>query len=945
MATDETSKKWWTLLWISLCILIALAVRSHNLGAQSLWWDESLSLLRAHLPLADILSNRIDLTDNHTVVATIDNHPPLYFVLLSLSVRLFGSSEFALRLLSLACGILLIPLLYVAGKRLVGDAAGCLAALMAALSPMYLWYSQEARMYMLAPLIGLLSFYALLRLIDREATGRQTWAVVYILATIAMLLTHYLTFFILAVEILIAILAGLRGSRLLRWLWPLVIVGLLAVLILIYGLSIMPPSSAQGGFTFVPLQILARDLLNSFSLGLSVNVEDVIFLDFVFLLVALSGLLASIIGRHKSPLPGALILLLYMIVPIGLTYMSSYVRPLYMNSRHLIMITPAFYLALGAGLSDMRARRGIFLGVCAVMLIGIVFSWSQYFTNPVYAKDDHRGWGDFLRANVQPGDVVVVDPPHIAELYQYYAGSDIPWLGLPVLDDANPAATEAVLDRLGTQYKNIWLAQSYTPAVGDPDRIAEKWLERVLVKTEDRSFHSYASIVRLERYATRPPLALAPPPISVPADILLDGRLQYLGYDAVNQTAQPGRSLAFSVYLRHDAQASNDLKISLRLLDETGQLWAQSDRAIAALLPAGRWREGTIMREDVNLLIPLATPEGAYHVEAVVYSSASGQPLLPNRPGPIALGEATVAKPNASPLPALLPFTQRVSSCAAQLELMGVQIASGQLFEGDLLAMQAFWLARQAPISEYLAHVALVDSKGAVVAEKTFPMSTPAHGTLTWARGEIVRGQYALELPRDVAAGVYTLRFSLDDVSRNIVLPLKACGVRGIVPGASAGAVRITINDRPRSFVAPALAYPLHENLGASITMLGYDVYKGEEAQRLAPGDSITVTIHLQARTTMDADYAIFVHLLDESGRIDGQQDSLAGGNAHPTTRWLQGEVVSTTLTAMVSPQMQTGRLTVIMGLYDPNTQVRLPVSGASVPTDYITLFNVDVLR
>ena len=230
--TDNTTSRRWTLFWLSLCILIALAVRSHGLGTQSLWWDESLSLLRARLPLADILSNRIDLTDGHAVVATIDNHPPLYFLLLSLTVRVFGTSEFALRLPSLVFGILLIPLIYVTGKRLKSTGAGRFAALMAALSPMYLWYSQEARMYMMAPFLGLLSFYALLRLVDRDEGSRRLWAAAYILATLAMLLTHYLTFFILAVEILVVILVALRGKRLMRWAWPLVIVGLVASLIL-----------------------------------------------------------------------------------------------------------------------------------------------------------------------------------------------------------------------------------------------------------------------------------------------------------------------------------------------------------------------------------------------------------------------------------------------------------------------------------------------------------------------------------------------------------------------------------------------------------------------------------------------------------------------------------------------------------------------------------------
>ena len=580
------------------------------------------------------------------------------------------------------------------------------------------------------------------------------------------------------------------------------------------------------------------------------------------------------------------------------------------------------------------------------MLVGIVFSWGQYFANPAYQKDDHRAWGEFLRANVEPGDIVIVNPPHIAELYQYYAGSDVPWVGLPVLNDARPEATGAVLDQLSAQYRNIWLAQSYTPPWGDPDRSVETWLDQMLAKTEERGFHSYASIVRLVRYSTRPPLALAPPPITIPADVLLDGRIQFLGYDAVNSSAQPGRALAFSLYLRRDGQPVNDLKVSLRLLDEAGQLWAQSDRVIAAFEPAGRWRAGMIMREDVNLLIPLATPEGTYHVEAVVYSGATGEPLKPNTPEQISLGQATVARPSAPPpLPSLLSITQRINSCAGPLELIGVNMASQHVYESDTLAVEAFWQARQAPTSEYLVSVQLVNGAGTAVAKKTLPIATGAHGTLTWQQGEIVRGQYTLAMPRNVPAGDYSVRFELDDVAHDVMLPLQACGWRALLPGAAARAIPVTVDERARSFVTPNIAHPMSVTLGTAVTFLGYDVEPQQSAHRLAPSEGITVTVYLQARAAIDADYAIFIHLVDENGRIWGQQDKPAGGVAHPTSRWLPGEVVSTTLTAVVSPLVQVGRLTAIMGLYDPLSTIRLPVAGANPPTDYISLFGLDVVR
>ena len=59
------------------------------LGDKSLWWDESLSLHRAQLDAGSILAGTITLTDNASTQVTIDDHPPLYFLLLAGSARLF----------------------------------------------------------------------------------------------------------------------------------------------------------------------------------------------------------------------------------------------------------------------------------------------------------------------------------------------------------------------------------------------------------------------------------------------------------------------------------------------------------------------------------------------------------------------------------------------------------------------------------------------------------------------------------------------------------------------------------------------------------------------------------------------------------------------------------------------------------------------------------------
>ena len=114
-------------------------------------------------------------------VPTQDTNPPLYFVGLSALRALAGESEYALRFASVIAGVLLVPLLYVMGKRLFSERAGVLAAVLGTFSPFLIWYSQEARMYTLLATLSLASVYLLLRAIDFPADRAKVQTPVVVL--------------------------------------------------------------------------------------------------------------------------------------------------------------------------------------------------------------------------------------------------------------------------------------------------------------------------------------------------------------------------------------------------------------------------------------------------------------------------------------------------------------------------------------------------------------------------------------------------------------------------------------------------------------------------------------------------------------------------------------------------------------------------------------------
>ena len=142
---------------ILVILLLALSLRAYRLDAQSFWNDEGNAARLAERTVPLILAG-----------AGGDIHPPGYYLLLHYWQAAVGLSEFALRYLSVITGVLTVALTYALGKRLFGPPVGLLAALLGAVSPLAVYYSQEARMYALLAALSAATTALLLRLLDDD---------------------------------------------------------------------------------------------------------------------------------------------------------------------------------------------------------------------------------------------------------------------------------------------------------------------------------------------------------------------------------------------------------------------------------------------------------------------------------------------------------------------------------------------------------------------------------------------------------------------------------------------------------------------------------------------------------------------------------------------------------------------------------------------------------
>ncbi len=181
---------------------LAAAIRFPTLGLQSYRHDEAVTAGR-------VLVSSLPGTMHR--VWTSESTPPLYYLLAWAWSHLFGVREVGLRSLSAVFGTATVPLACLAGRELVGRRVGVAVGAIVAVSPILVWYSQDARAYALLILFATAALVFFLRALRGGAARDLGWWAAFSALALA---SHYFAFFPLAVEVAILLAAELgRGYR------------------------------------------------------------------------------------------------------------------------------------------------------------------------------------------------------------------------------------------------------------------------------------------------------------------------------------------------------------------------------------------------------------------------------------------------------------------------------------------------------------------------------------------------------------------------------------------------------------------------------------------------------------------------------------------------------------------------------------------------------------
>ncbi len=398
-----------------LIVLLAAGLRLYHLGSKSLWLDEAVT------------ATATTYRTFHDLIAWTqwDDQMPLYNLITWL-LGPFGHGEAFVRLPSAVAGTLTIPVMYFLGKATFGRRAGLVAALLAAVMPFAIWYSQEARPYALLMLATSLQMYFAYQAVSLNRVF--DWAGLAA-ATLLNLYTHYIaiaaTLGVCAFIGFALVYAGIRvmrghQRRFRQWLQTCA-AGFLTAVIIVVGY--LPWARTLRNFLHRPTQGLARYVgdhhtatfhdvqafLTSFNLtGLVLVVLGI-------------GLVACLAWAVAGRVQAAALPVICLVVPLGALWLKLHGSIFLLFPRYLGFLFPAAILLAAIGVESVAVVTGglrwfarpafgrrlagaVSLVLAALMLVQLAPAVASGYRTP---KDDYRGAADLIISSSPPDSVVL----------------------------------------------------------------------------------------------------------------------------------------------------------------------------------------------------------------------------------------------------------------------------------------------------------------------------------------------------------------------------------------------------------------------------------------------------------------------------------------------------------------------------------------------------------
>ncbi len=164
---------------VGLVIAAFVGIVSATIGSSSIWFDEAFGAYLIRFNFAEIFH-----------YTSLDVHPPFYYWLLKVWSMLFGTSDVALRSMSVLFGVVGLVFAYLLIRKLFSRRAALWTIVLLAIMPFFVRYAQEARMYTLVAAITLAATYVLTLAVSKK---KWKWWIIYGVLVALGMWTHYFT--------------------------------------------------------------------------------------------------------------------------------------------------------------------------------------------------------------------------------------------------------------------------------------------------------------------------------------------------------------------------------------------------------------------------------------------------------------------------------------------------------------------------------------------------------------------------------------------------------------------------------------------------------------------------------------------------------------------------------------------------------------------------------
>jgi hypothetical protein len=410
-------------------------------------------------------------------------------------------------------------------------------------------------------------------------------------------------------------------------------------------------------------------------------------------------------------------------------------------------------------------------------------------------------------------------------------------------------------------------------------------------------------------------------------------------------------------------------EVHLRLLDDTGTVVARRDKEpLFGLRPCSTWATNEIIRDEEQIRLP---PAGAAQPWRLALSMTLGDQALvpvtsadllswhdpgalptedmvgillgslPAGSGPPMRSMAELASPGSFAVGAILAGRSQLESTAIQVgttelkpaepnqvraggsagpALSGSSRLAPSVLPDDVLHLRLVWRALRDVSTDYSVFTHVTDSTGNLVAQDDAWPDRYNFPTSVWFPGDSRVDDYELKLTKAVP-GIYQITVGMYERPSLNRLPVigDPAGGGEIVLG------RFKVSRPDQVFGESRSVEPQDDVFGGQIALAGHHV-----AATAPLSTSLVVDLAWRAIRRPTNDFTVFVHLLDQAGKLVGQQDGPPQAGRFPTSWWDPGDTIYDRISIPLPSGLAPGSYQLEVGLYRPDTGERLAVVDAT---------------